>query len=72
MHWGYVRHVPVEDDVGHLVDIIFQRFLLELFELGKMNEKTEIIISDVMKPNPITISPETPTLEALIPFPPRK
>lgn len=65
MHWKHVRHVPVEDDEGKLVGIVSHRDLLELFALGKTGEKSEIIVRDVMKRNLITISPETPTLEAL-------
>lgn len=65
MHWRHIRHVPVEDDEGHLVGIISHRDLLELFALGKAGEKSEIIVRDVMKRNLITITPETPTLEAL-------
>ena len=65
MHWRHVRHVPVEDDEGKLVVIISHRDLLELFALGKTNEKSEIVVRDVMKQNPITITPDTPSLEAL-------
>ena len=65
MHWKHVLHVPVEDDEGRLVGIVSHRDLLELFALGKTNEKSEIVVRDVMKQNLITISPETPTLEAL-------
>ncbi len=65
MHWRHVRHVPVEDDKGRLVGIISHRDLLELFALGKTNGKPEIIVRDVMKMNPITISPDTSSIEAL-------
>ena len=66
MHWRHVRHVPVEDDEGRLVGIVSHRDLLELFALGKTNGNSEIVIRDVMKPNPITVSPETASCEALI------
>ena len=65
MHWKHVRHVPVEDDNGRLVGIVSHRDLLELFALGKTNEKTEIVVRDVMKQHPITVTPETSSLEAL-------
>lgn len=65
MHWKHVRHIPVEDDEGKLVGIISHRDLLELFALGKTSEKSEIVVRDVMKRNLITITPETPALEAL-------
>jgi CBS domain-containing protein/gamma-glutamyl:cysteine ligase YbdK (ATP-grasp superfamily) len=65
MHWRHVRHVPVEDNEGKLVGIVSHRDLLELFALGETNGKSEIIVRDVMKRNPITIAPDTPSLEAL-------
>jgi CBS domain-containing protein len=65
MHWRHVRHVPVEDDKGNLVGIVSHRDLLELFALGTTNGASEIIVRDVMKKNLITISPQTPTIEAL-------
>jgi CBS domain-containing protein len=65
MHWRHVRHVPVEDDEGCLIGIVSHRDLLELFALGKINTASEIVIRDIMKTKLVTISPETPTLEAL-------
>ncbi|HSK74389.1 MAG TPA: CBS domain-containing protein [Pyrinomonadaceae bacterium] len=65
MYWKHVRHVPVEDDEGRLVGIVSHRDLLKLLALGKTNGASEIVIRDVMKHNPITISPETPSREAL-------
>ena len=65
MHWRHVRHVPVEDDEGKLVGIVSHRDLLRLFALGSSNGKTETIVRDVMTENLVTITPETPTLDAL-------
>ncbi len=65
MHWKHIRHIPVEDDEGKLVGIVSHRDLLELFAVGKTKDAGEMIIRDVMKPHPITIAPEMPTLEAL-------
>lgn len=66
MHWKHVRHVPVEDDEGKLVGIISHRDLLELLALGKTTGMSEIVVRDVMKRDLITITPETPALEALL------
>ena len=65
MHWRHVRHVPVEDDAGHLIGLVSHRDLIELFALGKIHRQAEIIIRDVMKTDLITVRPETPTLDAL-------
>ncbi len=65
MHWRHVRHVPVEDAAGILVGIVSYRDLLELFALGRADEKNETTVRDVMKSELVTITPETPALEAL-------
>ena len=66
MHWKHVRHVPVEDDQGRLAGIISHRDLLELYATGRTNGGSGIVVRDVMKSEPITVSPETSTLEALL------
>ena len=65
MHWRHVRHVPVEDDAGHLIGIVSHRDLLELLALGKITGQAQWVIRDVMKTDLTTVMPETPTLEAL-------
>ena len=66
MHWKHVRHVPVEDSDGRLAGIISHRDLLELFAVERTNGDTELTVRDVMKREPITVAPETPTLDALL------
>ncbi len=63
MNWKHVRHVPVEDSQGNLVGVISHRELLELLVTSKPENET--VIRDVMKKNPITVTPETSSLEAL-------
>jgi len=65
MNWRHVRHVPVEDDAGNLVGIVSHRDLLKLFAEKHTTVTDEIIVSDVMHTEVITITPETRTLEAL-------
>lgn len=65
MNWKHIRHVPVEDDEGNLVGIVSHRDLLEILAKSLNKTEEEIVVKDVMKKNLITISPETPTLEAL-------
>lgn len=66
MEWNRVRHVLVEDEGNRLVGIVTRRSLLAL--VGTYNpDETDgpLPIREVMQPNPITVSPETPTLEAI-------
>lgn len=65
MHWRRVRHVPVEDDDGNLVGIISHRDILELLALGRIEKTADLTVRDVMRADVITVTPETPTLEAL-------
>jgi len=65
MHWKHIRHIPVEDDAGRLIGIISHRDLLEMFVQGKTKGGSDVVIREIMKPNPISICPETSSLEAL-------
>jgi len=65
MHWRHVRHVPVEDDEGRIIGIVSHRDLLEFFALGKIASGSDVTVRDIMKKDPITIAPETPSLQAL-------
>ncbi len=65
MHWRHVRHVPVEDDAGHLIGIVSHRDLIELLASGRFATNVPVIIRDIMKTDLVTIAPETPTLDAL-------
>lgn len=65
MHWRHVRHVPVEDNAGRLIGIVSHRDLIELLASGRFAMNTTVIVRDIMKTDLITITPETPTLEAL-------
>jgi CBS domain-containing protein/gamma-glutamylcysteine synthetase len=66
MEWNHIRHVLVEDENSHLVGVVSQRALLPL--VGSYHpEKLEspMPVSEVMVTDPVTVSPETSTLEAV-------
>ncbi len=66
MDWRRVRHIPVEDDQHHLVGLISYRSLLRFLAHDLPHGKdAPVPVSEVMQKNPIFISPETPTLEAI-------
>jgi CBS domain-containing protein/gamma-glutamylcysteine synthetase len=66
MQWRHVRHVPVEDDEGHLVGLVSHRNLLRLIADGSFGENAKsVVVREIMKPSPLTASPDTPTLEAI-------
>lgn len=63
MEWEHIKHVPVEDDDGHLVGLVTHRDLLKLVARGQ--EGTETVVRDIMIAAPKTIDPETATLDAM-------
>ncbi len=66
MEWEHIRHVPVEDEAGHLVGMITHRCLLQLIAMHSAGEGQEpVVVSSIMSPVAVTASPDTPTLEAM-------
>jgi CBS domain-containing protein len=65
MDWRHVRHVPVENDRGRLVGLVSHRALLRLVAQGRMGREHKVTVAEIMNPEPLTVSPETPTVEAI-------
>jgi CBS domain-containing protein/gamma-glutamyl:cysteine ligase YbdK (ATP-grasp superfamily) len=66
MDWQHVRHVPVEDEEGRLVGLLSHRDLLRLLARRGTGALAEpVTVRDIMKPDPVTAAPQTPTLEAI-------
>lgn len=66
MDWRHIRHVPVEDEAGRLVGLVTHRSLLRLVSAGGREKNIDAItVRELMVPNPVTVSPSTPTLEAI-------
>jgi len=63
MDWEKVKHIPVEDDDGHLLGLVTHRSLLRLVARGKAGDP--VIVEEIMIRDPATITPDTPTLEAM-------
>ena len=66
MDWRHIRHVPVEDAAGLLVGLVTHRGLLHLLSTGTRERHLDVItVQEIMVTNPVTVSPSTPTLEAM-------
>src|SRR5579885_733359 len=65
MTWRHIRHVPVEDDEGRLVGLVSHRDLLRLLGYGLHDKRDPVSVREIMKANPLTVAPDTPTLEAI-------
>ncbi len=58
-----IRHVLVEDDEHRLVGLVSYRSLLRLMAQG--DASGDVPVGAVMEEDPISVAPETPTLEAI-------
>lgn len=66
MNWHRIRHVPVEDHARRLVGLVSYRNIMQLVaDSWHDQEKETMAVADIMKRNPITVSPQTPTLTAI-------
>ncbi len=66
MDWRHIRHVPVEDNDGRLVGLVSHRSLLRMVGHGfEANRGGDIAVKDIMKTDPVTVTPDTPTLDAI-------
>ena len=66
MDWERIRHVPVEDDDRRLVGIVSYRKLMRLIT-GDLPNRDEdpIAVRTIMQADPVTVTPETHTLDAI-------
>lgn len=62
MDWEHIKHVPVEDGEGRLVGLVTHRRLLRLVARGHIDG---VVVRDIMVRDPLTVEPETTTLEAM-------
>ena len=65
MDWRHVRHVPVEDNEGRLVGLVSHRTLLRLVAQGRINRDQKVTVGEVMNRSPVTVQPDTPTVDAI-------
>ncbi len=66
MSWQHLRHVPVEDDSGRLVGLVSSRALVRIIAEGLYDRGGDpVSVSHIMKSNLVTVTPDTPTLEAI-------
>lgn len=66
MDWQHLRHIPVEDDDHNLVGLVSHRPVLR--HLARMNSDRRpesVPVSEIMSRDVITVTPSTPTLEAI-------
>jgi CBS domain-containing protein len=62
MDWEKIRYLPVEDD-GALVGLVSNRQLLRL--VARRGSAESVSVREIMRADPVSISPQTSTLEAM-------
>lgn len=67
MDWRRIRHVAVEDKSGTLVGLITMRMLLRFMAatMQKSDSSGTMTIKEVMRKNPVTVSPEESIIKAM-------
>lgn len=65
MDWRHIRHVPVENERGELVGLLTHRDLLRVLSRGLHKGDEPLIVRDIMKVDPVTITSSTSSLEAM-------
>jgi len=65
MDWRHIRHVPVESDTGKLVGLVSHRALLRLMAQGRVGKELSVTVEEIMNPDPLTVTPDTPTVDAI-------
>jgi CBS domain-containing protein len=67
MDWRRIRHVIVEDREHHLVGLVpYRRLLRYLADKDSVHAgKTDVMVREIMIKDPVSVSPETTTVEAI-------
>tara|TARA_R110002096_G_scaffold173781_2_gene348026 strand:+ start:191996 stop:193960 length:1965 start_codon:yes stop_codon:yes gene_type:complete len=65
MDWEQIRHIPVEDDEHRLVGLVSYRALLRLVADPVKRKSDSIAVEDIMEKAPLSVLPNTPTMEAI-------
>lgn len=65
MDWERVRHIPVEDERNRLVGLVSYRTIFSFFIRQGAGQRKMEPVRRIMKPDPITVTPETLTVDAI-------
>lgn len=64
MNWRKLHHIPVENEEGEVVGIISSADIIK-YHCNEHDSKSDYSVSDIMNSNPITVNPDTYTIDAL-------
>lgn len=64
MNWRKIHHVPVENEVGEVVGLISSADIIKYYCQNE-DQRNHITVNDIMNTDVKTVTPETPTIDAL-------
>jgi len=65
MEWQKIRYVLVEDDDGRLTGMVSHRAVLRMLLRRRQEGAPSIAVRDIMRGDVVTVTPETPTQQAI-------
>lgn len=65
MSWKHIRHVPVEDDEGRFRGLLTSGAVLSFYGSKLGEDPAPVRVKDIMIKDPLIVSPETKTLDAV-------
>jgi len=65
MNWQHIRHVLIEDENHRLVGLVNHRSILKTLSTRPDGEEIDMPVSEIMVEDPISVSPETATIDAV-------
>jgi CBS domain-containing protein len=65
MDWRKIHHVPVENEQGEVVGIISSGDIIKYYSKKLDNNDIEFTVNDIMMRNPLTVTADTLTVDAL-------
>jgi CBS domain-containing protein len=65
MLWSNIRHVPIENENGELIGMVSSDTLLNFYGSENRRRWEEVEASEIMEKDPITVGPETLTMDAI-------
>lgn len=65
MEWQKIRYVLVEDEDGRLTGVVSHRAVLRMLLRRREQGRPTLAVRDIMRPDVVTVGPDTPTQQAI-------
>lgn len=65
INWKHVRHIPVENENGSFVGLLTSGTILKYYGSQTDEDRTPVLVREIMIKDPVTVTPDTETTEAI-------